>query len=122
MRYAQFAGRQIRRSCGFLRIFSAFFGNLKKLLDFSCAVCYNNTVSNGLVAQLGERRVRNAEVEGSIPFGSTRGKFRIVNVHAAMRGRFLYLQKFFVIFPLPMRLINERRKIHAERRQPDGRD
>ena len=26
---------------------------------------------NGLVAQLGERCVRNAEVEGSIPFGST---------------------------------------------------
>ena len=25
----------------------------------------------GLVAQLGERRVRNAEVEGSIPFEST---------------------------------------------------
>ncbi len=27
---------------------------------------------NGLVAQLGERCVRNAEVEGSIPFGSTK--------------------------------------------------
>ncbi len=26
----------------------------------------------GLVAQLGERRVRNAEVEGSIPFESTK--------------------------------------------------
>jgi hypothetical protein len=26
---------------------------------------------HGAVAQLGERRVRNAEVEGSIPFGST---------------------------------------------------
>ena len=25
----------------------------------------------GLIAQLGERCVRNAEVEGSIPFGST---------------------------------------------------
>ena len=34
-------------------------------------MCYNRTVSNGLVAQLGERRVRNAEVEGSNPFGST---------------------------------------------------
>ena len=32
----------------------------------------NFTVSYGLVAQLGERRVRNAEVEGSIPFGSTK--------------------------------------------------
>ena len=28
-------------------------------------------VTCGPVAQLGERRVRNAEVEGSIPFGST---------------------------------------------------
>jgi hypothetical protein len=27
--------------------------------------------SRGAVAQLGERRVRNAEVEGSIPFCST---------------------------------------------------
>jgi hypothetical protein len=27
--------------------------------------------SRGAVAQLGERRVRNAEVEGSIPFRST---------------------------------------------------
>ena len=35
-------------------------------------VCYNNKV-NGPVAQLGERRVRNAEVEGSNPFGSTNG-------------------------------------------------
>ena len=26
---------------------------------------------NGAVAQLGEHSVRNAEVEGSIPFGST---------------------------------------------------
>ena len=32
---------------------------------------------NGAVAQLGERSVRNAEVEGSIPFGST--------LHAAAR-------------------------------------
>ena len=28
-------------------------------------------IEYGLVAQLGERRVRNAEVEGSIPFEST---------------------------------------------------
>ena len=28
----------------------------------------------GAVAQLGERCVRNAEVEGSTPFGSTSGK------------------------------------------------
>ena len=27
---------------------------------------------NGVVAQLGERSVRNAEVEGSIPFNSTK--------------------------------------------------
>ena len=31
-----------------------------------------NFAMNGAVAQLGERSVRNAEVEGSIPFGSTR--------------------------------------------------
>ena len=30
-----------------------------------------NFMMNGAVAQLGERSVRNAEVEGSIPFGST---------------------------------------------------
>ena len=29
-------------------------------------------IEHGLVAQLGERRVRNAEVEGSIPFESTK--------------------------------------------------
>ncbi len=31
------------------------------------------TVIRGAVAQLGERCVRNAEVEGSTPFGSTKG-------------------------------------------------
>ena len=30
-----------------------------------------NFMMTGAVAQLGERSVRNAEVEGSIPFGST---------------------------------------------------
>ena len=34
-------------------------------------------VTCGPVAQLGERRVRNAEVEGSIPFGSTRKKHQL---------------------------------------------
>ncbi len=38
--------------------------------------CLSNFLSGvlifGIVAQLGERRVRNAEVEGSNPFGSTR--------------------------------------------------
>ncbi len=33
---------------------------------------------HGAVAQLGERRVRNAEVEGSIPFCSTISIFRYV--------------------------------------------
>ena len=41
------------------------------MLDNRAGLCYNNTVSNGLVAQLGERRVRNAEVEGSNPLLST---------------------------------------------------
>lgn len=34
--------------------------------DFSAVAAY------GPVAQLGERQVRNLEVEGSIPFGSTK--------------------------------------------------
>ena len=43
----------------------------EKVLDKPSFMCYNiKVVKNGLVAQLGERRVRNAEVEGSIPFGS----------------------------------------------------
>ena len=32
------------------------------------------SAARGAVAQLGERSVRNAEVEGSIPFGSTNKK------------------------------------------------
>ena len=43
------------------------------MLDFSKRLCYN-ILRCGLVAQLGERRVRNAEVKGSIPSGSTIGK------------------------------------------------
>ena len=39
---------------------------------------------NGLVAQLGERCVRNAEVEGSIPFGSTN---RVLDEHLLFRRR-----------------------------------
>ena len=35
-------------------------------------LCLSRYVHNGLVAQLGERCVRNAEVEGSNPFGSSR--------------------------------------------------
>ena len=31
----------------------------------------SRALQNGAVAQLGERRVRNAKVEGSIPFRST---------------------------------------------------
>ena len=34
---------------------------------------FNSSDPIGAVAQLGERRVRNAEVEGSIPFRSTLG-------------------------------------------------
>ncbi len=32
---------------------------------------FESTIDGGVVAQLGERSVRNAEVEGSIPFNST---------------------------------------------------
>ena len=45
-------------------------------MDLNNAACYNvngyNICFYGLVAQLGERCVRNAEAEGSIPFGSTK--------------------------------------------------
>ena len=33
--------------------------------------------ASGAVAQLGERRVRNAKVEGSIPFRSTNSHFAV---------------------------------------------
>ena len=42
----------------------------KNHLDKPARVSYNSKV-NGLVAQLGERRVRNAEVKGSSPSRST---------------------------------------------------
>ncbi len=40
-------------------------------LTWLSGVCYDLRVSCGGVAQLGERGVRNAEVDGSIPFTST---------------------------------------------------
>src|ERR1700741_2877853 len=44
---------------------------------------------SGAVAQLGERRVRNAKVEGSIPFRSTRfsqgAPFRYLSNHSTVR-------------------------------------
>ena len=43
----------------------------------------------GLVAQLGERRVRIAEVEGSSPFGSTKKKL--------MRSNFIIFNYSIVI-------------------------
>ena len=58
---------------------------------------------NGLVAQLGERCVRNAEVEGSIPFGSTNIKdgaavcrkltlpFRFLDLHLLLLSIVLHL-------------------------------
>ena len=45
---------------------------------------------HGLVAQLGERCVRNAEVEGSNPFGSTDLK-----IHLPPNGRIL--RSFFAL-------------------------
>ncbi len=51
------------------RVYAALSSKL--FLD-SCAWIYYNNIRYGLVAQLGERRVRNAEVEGSIPFESTK--------------------------------------------------
>ena len=42
----------------------------QEILATSQALHYDKIVRNGIVAQLGERCVRNAEVEGSNPFGS----------------------------------------------------
>ena len=47
---------------------------------------------NGLVAQLGERCVRNAEVEGSIPFGSTKQ----VKGEPISFGRWIRLYRLFL--------------------------
>ena len=43
----------------------------ERVLTIRDVMCYNK-LKYGPVAQLGERRVRNAEAEGSIPFGSTK--------------------------------------------------
>ena len=43
-----------------------------KWLDSFQAEMLNRPVQPGRVAQMGERGVRNAEVEGSIPFSSTK--------------------------------------------------
>ena len=59
------------QKAGFVKVSGCVFRSFsKKCLTFIriCAIIIRH--SNGLVAQLGERRVRNAEVEGSIPFGS----------------------------------------------------
>ena len=44
----------------------------EKMLDNISCRCYNFLQRNGLVAQLGERCVRNAEVKGSNPSRSTK--------------------------------------------------
>jgi hypothetical protein len=43
----------------------------KMRLSLFQSVSYHSRPCGGAVAQLGERRVRNAKVEGSIPFRST---------------------------------------------------
>ena len=63
---------------------SIFFILISKLFYIACnlkvrslvlkrvdSIYYFINIIIGAVAQLGERSVRNAEVEGSIPFGST---------------------------------------------------
>ena len=83
-----------------------------KTLDNRAGLCYNNTVSNGLVAQLGERRVRNAEVEGSIPFGSTTSKcvigtvthFSFLHGNTQYRGFPCFFASAFSSSHLPRRL------------------
>ncbi len=54
-----------------------YFGEKCLTKENDCAIIIR--YSNGLVAQLGERRVRNAEVEGSSPFGSTGNCYGIYN-------------------------------------------
>ena len=51
----------------------------------------------GPVAQLGERQVRNLEVEGSIPFGSTRSKLS-ERVSLWLRSDNLYYVNFINLF------------------------
>src|SRR4029450_2496449 len=55
----------------FRRIFQSLDGLIIRRVYGRGPSRYNST-PRGDVAQLGERRVRNAEVEGSIPFVSTR--------------------------------------------------
>ena len=69
------------------------------------------------MAQLGERRVRNAEVEGSIPFGSTNKKSR---TQIARSGFFIVSdkppeQERTVFLKQSARGENARRKYQAQR-------
>ena len=50
---------------------SIYFVNRQILLDNKRKKSYKEDLFLGAVAQLGERRVRNAEVRGSIPLSST---------------------------------------------------
>ena len=52
----------------------------EKMLDNISCRCYNFLQRNGLVAQLGERCVRNAEVKGSNPSRSTSGRLPLRRV------------------------------------------
>jgi mxaD protein len=51
----------------------------------------SRALQNGAVAQLGERRVRNAKVEGSIPFRSTTHGVRMKNILRLLGGVALLL-------------------------------
>ena len=69
----------------------------------------------GAVAHLGERRVRNAEVEGSTPFGSTHrpaGKFQAACFFAA-RARYRAADDSLFGRPIgisvPSRLVSDKR-------------
>ena len=59
------SGKIVVRKCE-IPLYKFFFSGIMYLLQFFIEIIY------GPVAQLGERRVRNAEVEGSNPFGSTK--------------------------------------------------
>ena len=52
----------------------------------------------GAVAQLGERSVRNAEVEGSIPFGST---FKDLREIASLFHFTSYIRLAVSLLPIP---------------------
>ena len=78
--------------------------------------------SRGVVAQLGERRVRNAKVEGSIPFHSTNILFQ--RHPTASRSGAVFVFPLWETKPRSsdLRERTEGREVHAVRPTPEMRD